>query len=87
MWPCEKTSDKHMKNKTQHTQPTDLISTGVEEVAQADYVAVVQLPHDLELTVLNKTQTKGTHYILVAHHIYDGESLETLKTQFGNVSL
>lgn len=78
-----KTSDKHMKNKKQHTQPTDLVSTGVEEVAQADYVAVVQLPHDLQLTVLNKTQTKGTHYILVAHHIY--ESLEILKAQLGSV--
>lgn len=74
-WPCEKTSDKHMKNRKQHTQPTDLVSTGVEEVAQADYVAVVQLPHDLQLTVLNKTQTKGTYYIFVAHHIYDGSLL------------
>lgn len=37
---------------------TDLVSTGVEEVAQADNVAVVQLPHDLQLTILrirNKT--------------------------------
>lgn len=46
-----------MKNKKKHTQATDLVSTGVEEVAQADYVAVVQLPHDLQLAVLNKTKT------------------------------
>lgn len=49
-------------SKRQHIQPTDLVSTGVEEVAQADYVAVVQLPHDLQLTVLNKkTKTQTTH--------------------------
>lgn len=34
-----------------------LVSTGVEEVAQADDVAVVQLPHDLQLTVLKRTKT------------------------------
>lgn len=31
---------------------TDLVSTGVEEVPQTDDVAVVQLSHDLQLTVL-----------------------------------
>lgn len=51
------TSDKQMKNKKKNTQATDLVSTGVEEVAQTDYVAVVQLPHDLQLAVLNKTKT------------------------------
>lgn len=54
---ADKPSDKRMKNKKEHTKPTDLVSTGVEEIAQADYVAVVQLPHDLQLTVLNKTKT------------------------------
>lgn len=33
---------------------TDLVSTRVEEVAQADYVAVIQLPHNLQLTVLKR---------------------------------
>ena len=35
-------------------QRADLITTGVEEVTQADDVAVVQLPHDLQLTVLKR---------------------------------
>lgn len=38
---------------------TDLVSAGVEEVAQAHDVAVVQLPHDLQLAVLqDKTEEK-----------------------------
>ena len=37
-------------------EPTDLVSTGVEEVAEADDVAVVQFPHDLQLAILEKQQ-------------------------------
>lgn len=48
------TSGKQIKNKKKHTKPTDLVSTWVEEVAQTDYVAVVQLSHDLQLPVLQK---------------------------------
>lgn len=46
--------NKQMKDK----KSTNLVSTGVEEVAQADNVAVVQLPHDLQFTVLNKAEQK-----------------------------
>lgn len=43
------------------SEPTNLVSAGVEEVTQADYVAVIQLPHDLQLAVLEKqTHKKGT---------------------------
>lgn len=48
------TSDKQIRNKKTHTKPTDLVSTWVEEVAQTDYVAVVQLSHDLQLPILQK---------------------------------
>lgn len=37
-----------------NTRLAHLVSTGIEEVAQTDDVAVVQLPHDLKLTVLSK---------------------------------
>lgn len=47
---------KQIKKKKKLTKPTDLVSTWVEEVAQTDYVAVVQLSHDLQLPVL---QNKG----------------------------
>lgn len=50
-----------MMVKKKPIQPTDLVSTGVEEVAQADYVAVVQLPHDLQLAILNKTKKHEKH--------------------------
>lgn len=43
-----------MNSKKQHSEVTDLVSTGVEEVPQTDDVAVVQLSHDLQLTVLKR---------------------------------
>jgi len=47
---------------------TDLVSTGVEEVAQADDVAVVQLPHDLQLTVLcNNDKKNDIRHITLKH--------------------
>lgn len=53
-----KFADKQIKKREEkkHFQPTNLVSTGVEEVAQTDYVAVVQLSHDLQLAVLNKNK-------------------------------
>lgn len=47
--------DRVTKKQLKGKPDTNLVSTGVEEVAEADYVAVIQLPHDLQLTVLNKT--------------------------------
>lgn len=43
-----------------------LVSTGVEEVAQADYVAVVQLPHDLQLPILKPLVLQD---LLDGHHL------------------
>lgn len=49
---------KQINSKRRHSEVTDLVSTGVEEVPQTDDVAVVQLSHDLQLTVLeNKRKT------------------------------
>lgn len=45
-----------MNSKKQLSEVTDLVSTGVEEVPQTDDVAVVQLSHDLQLTVLKKRE-------------------------------
>lgn len=47
-----------MNSKKQHCEVTDLVSAGVEEVPQTDDVAVVQLSHDLQLTVLQNTKEK-----------------------------
>lgn len=47
---------KQINSKKQHSELTDLVSTGVEEVPQTDDVAVVQLSHDLQLTVLKKRE-------------------------------
>lgn len=53
---------KQINSRQQHSEVTDLVSTGVEEVPQTDDVAVVQLPHDLQLTVLeNKRKTVRDH--------------------------
>lgn len=47
---------------------TDLVSAGVEEVAQTHDVAVVQLSHDLQLAVLeDKKGRKEKHSRLVLH--------------------
>lgn len=62
--------DKQIKKKKKtHTKPTDLVSTWVEEVAQTDYVAVVQLSHDLQLPVL---QNKGNEWMTIKFHVMSG---------------
>lgn len=60
---------------------TDLVSAGVEEVAQADYVAVVQLSHDLQFTVLKEEQddTEVWDYIGTSHSELKKMSLWTFK--------
>lgn len=54
---------KEINSKKQHCEVTDLVSAGVEEVPQTDDVAVVQLSHDLQLTVLQNTEEKERQWI------------------------
>lgn len=70
---------KEVNSKKRPCEVTDLVSTGVEEVPQTDDVAVVQLSHDLQLTVLQNTKEKERPLI----QCVDGTTEEDSKVFIG----